>query len=190
MRSASAASSGAAERTKPATNSKMRSIARDYRCRSCRSRERMAVNTMHVRAMRDEDIPAGLRLCRAASWNQLAADWELFLAASPDGCRVATNEDGEVVGSAATINYGDSFSWIAMVLVDPSYRRSGIGTRLLMESLKIVGDQTARLDATPAGREVYVPLGFREEYPLQRMTRTKRGPDRFSRSEERRVGKE
>jgi GNAT superfamily N-acetyltransferase len=131
----------------------------------------MTINHVHVRAMRVDDIPAGLRLCRAAAWNQVAADWELFLTASPHGCRVATGENGEVVGTVATINYGDRFSWIAMVLVDPSQRRTGIGTRLLKESLEIVGDSTARLDATPAGRTVYVPLGFREEYPLQRMTR-------------------
>jgi GNAT superfamily N-acetyltransferase len=129
--------------------------------------------------MRREDIPAGLRLCRAASWNQVAEDWELFLAATPNGCRVATNEVGEVVGSVATLNYGDSFSWIAMVLVDPSYRRAGIGTRLLNESLEFVGDLTARLDATPAGRGVYEPLGFKEEYPLQRMTRRRQGFSRI-----------
>jgi GNAT superfamily N-acetyltransferase len=122
--------------------------------------------------MRGEDIPAGLRLCRAASWNQLAADWEVFLTANADGCRVAMNETGEVIGTVATISYGNAFSWIAMVLVDPAYRRSGIGTRLLNESLAIVGDATARLDATPAGHHVYVPLGFREEYGLVRMTWT------------------
>jgi predicted N-acetyltransferase YhbS len=130
---------------------------------------------MQLRTMRREDIPAGLRLCRSASWNQLAEDWELLLAASPDGCRVATNEDGEVVGSIAALNYGSAFTWIAMVLVDPGYRRAGIGTRLLMASLEIVGDDTARLDATPAGQRVYVPLGFQEEYPLQRMTRRREG---------------
>ena len=135
----------------------------------------MNVKAGHVRAMRGEDIPAGLRLCRAASWNQLAADWELFLSANPDGCLVATNESGGVVGSAATISYGNAFSWIAMVLVDPAYRGSGIGTRLLKASLVIVGDATARLDATPAGFRVYVPLGFREEYGLQRMVRGREG---------------
>jgi GNAT superfamily N-acetyltransferase len=122
--------------------------------------------------MRPDDIPAGLRLCRQANWNQVAADWELFLASSPDGCRVATDEAGNVVGSVATIRYGDEFTWIAMVLVDPPHRGKGIGTRLLKEALNVIGEATtARLDATPAGRSVYVPLGFREEYGLQRMER-------------------
>ena len=123
--------------------------------------------------MRAEDIPAGLHLCRAASWNQLAADWELFLAASPGGCRVATGERGEVVGSSATISYGgriqagSQWCWSIRRAAAP-----GLSTQLLKESLAIVGDTTARLDATPAGQKVYVPLGFREEYGLQRMTST------------------
>jgi ribosomal protein S18 acetylase RimI-like enzyme len=119
--------------------------------------------------MRHDDIAAGLRLCRAASWNQLASDWHLFLA-EPGACRVAITETGEIVGSVATIDYG-LFSWIAMVLVDPAYRRAGIGSQLLREALVILGDRTARLDATPAGCQVYAPLGFQEEYGLQRMTR-------------------
>ena len=122
--------------------------------------------------MRHDDIPDGLRLCRLASWNQVEADWRFFLDSSPGGCRVAENEVGQVIASVATIAYGDAFGWIAMVLVDPRHRRRGIGTRLLKEALDVLGDAAAvRLDATPAGREVYVPLGFSDEYGLQRMVR-------------------
>jgi GNAT superfamily N-acetyltransferase len=132
----------------------------------------MAATTVQLRVMRPDDIPAGLRLCREANWNQVAADWELFLASSPDGCRVAIDDADKVVGSVATIRYGDDFSWIAMVLVDPPHRGKGIGRQLLKEALDVIGEATtARLDATPAGRAVYVPLGFREEYGLQRMVR-------------------
>ena len=125
-----------------------------------------------LRVMRAGDIPAGLRLCRASGWNQLAPDWERFLAFSPDGCRVALGHSGEVIGSIATLRFGDRFAWIAMVLVDPAHRRAGIGTRLLQEALLLLEDMPAvRLDATPAGFHVYEPAGFREEYPLQRMRR-------------------
>ena len=122
--------------------------------------------------MRADDIPAGLRLCRLANWNQVEADWRFFLTSSPRGCRVAVDDAGSVIGTVATIAYGDEFSWIGMVLVDPQHRRGGIGTRLLHEALALLGKTTtARLDATPAGRNVYAPLGFQEEYGLQRMVR-------------------
>lgn len=120
--------------------------------------------------MRSEDIPAGLALCRAAGWNQLSRDWELFLKVSPGGCRVAVDDSGKVVGTVTTVRYEDHFSWIGMVLVDPAKRRQGIGIKLLKESLRILQfENTVKLDATPAGREVYLKLDFRDEYYLSRM---------------------
>ena len=122
------------------------------------------------RTMRIDDIPAGLSLCRAAGWNQLSRDWELFVNVSPEGCRVAIDDSGKVVGTVTTVRYEDRFSWIGMVLVDPYKRRQGIGINLLKESLRILQyENTVKLDATPAGREVYLKLDFRDEYYLSRM---------------------
>jgi GNAT superfamily N-acetyltransferase len=122
--------------------------------------------------MRASDIPAALRLTRASHWNQLARDWELFLALSPDGCRVAVADDGEVVGSVATVRYGTAFGWIAMVLVDPAARGQGIGSHLLQAALEILDDMsTVRLDATPAGHRVYSRFEFFDEYTIHRMQR-------------------
>jgi GNAT superfamily N-acetyltransferase len=129
-------------------------------------------SVVSLRAMRADDISAGLRLCRASGWNQLAADWERFLGFNPAGCQVAIDHGGAVIGSVATLRFGNAFGWIAMVLVDPPHRRAGVGTRLLEEALVILQDMPAvRLDATPTGFHVYEPAGFREEYRLQRMER-------------------
>jgi hypothetical protein len=118
------------------------------------------------------DIPAGLRLCRSSGWNQVESDWSLFLQLSPAGCCVA-EKNGEVVGTFATLPYQDRFSWLAMVLVDPQHRRAGIGTRLLHESLALLRSRNCvRLDATPAGRQLYRQHGFVDEYPLTRFTRS------------------
>lgn len=128
--------------------------------------------TVRLRVMDSGDIAAGLRLCRASRWNQVARDWELFLALSPDGCRVAVDEGGRVVGSVATLRHGGAFGWVAMVLVDPAHRGGGIGSCLLEEALSLLDDMAViRLDATPTGIGVYGRAGFREEYPLQRMQR-------------------
>src|SRR5438309_2293442 len=108
------------------------------------------------RNMTPGDIPTGLALCRAAGWNQVARDWQLFLRCSPQGCLVAV-DNGRVAGTVATINYQHCFSWIGMVLVDPTCRRQGIGLQLLKEALRILQNaQTIKLDATPAGHEVYL----------------------------------
>src|SRR5262245_30623159 len=56
----------------------------------------LLVMLIEYRHLTLDDVPAGLRLCRIAGWNQLAADWELFLRLSPGGCRAAVC-DGNVV---------------------------------------------------------------------------------------------
>lgn len=127
---------------------------------------------MTIRNIEEADIPAGLSLCRHAQWNQVARDWELFLKLSPDGCKVA--EDDKVVGTVTTLNYENRFSWISMVLVDPEYQQQGIGTNLLNEALRLLQHQeTIKLDASPAGRNLYLKMNFIEEFPLIRMIRDK-----------------
>ncbi|MGC3947116.1 MAG: GNAT family N-acetyltransferase [Chryseolinea sp.] len=126
---------------------------------------------MELRTMEPTDIPSGLSLCRSAGWNQLARDWELFLRIEPQGSRVCLDEGGNVVGTVTTIRYHDRFAWIGMVLVAPNHRRKGIGFKLLEEAIQVLNDQSCvKLDATPAGREVYIKLGFEDEYMLTRMS--------------------
>lgn len=125
--------------------------------------------TAAFRQMNHTDIPSGLLLCRNNNWNQLARDWELFLTLSPDDCRVAI-ENEKITGSVTTISYQRKFNWIGMLLVDPSHQRKGIGKKLLNEALHILrNEETVKLDATPAGRELYKQLDFKDEYQLLRM---------------------
>lgn len=125
--------------------------------------------TVTCRKMNHADIASGLLLCRNNNWNQLARDWKLFLKLSPGGCRVTTEKD-MITGSVTTICYQHSFCWIGMLLVDPAHQRKGIGRQLLSEALLILKNkETIKLDATPAGRELYLQLNFADEYPLIRM---------------------
>ncbi len=120
--------------------------------------------------MKNDDIASGLAFCRAAGWNQLARDWEMLLHLSPHDCRVAINND-DVIGTVTTIRYQNFFSWMGMVLVDPLHRGRGIGMQLLHEALEVLqNEETVKLDATPAGREIYLKLNFVDEYRLSRMS--------------------
>ena len=124
---------------------------------------------MQLRPMALADIEAGLRLCRASGWNQTEADWRCFLSQSPEGCRVAEC-GGQVVGTVATLRFERRFSWVSMVLVAPEWRNRGIGSLLFREALGLLEDMdTVRLDATPAGKQVYDKFGFVDEYPLTRL---------------------
>ncbi len=129
---------------------------------------------LRFREMTAGDIPAGLRLCRASRWNQVEADWRLFLELNSSGCRVVERDEkknGHVIGTVSTIRYGAGrFGWLSMILVDPAERGAGIGTQLLQEGLALLEDQRCiRLDATPAGQRIYRHHGFVQEYGLSRM---------------------
>ena len=125
---------------------------------------------MRLRVMNEQDVRGGLRLNTLSGWNQTATDWRRFLENSPRGCFVMEHE-GKAVGTATTINYENRFAWIGMVLVDPEYRKQGIGTGLLQKTIEHLDDsniRTMKLDATPQGKPIYRKLGFVEEYEIER----------------------
>jgi len=123
-----------------------------------------------VRKMTAADITAGMRLKALAGWNQTQVDWRLLLAAHPEGCFVA-ERDGRVVGTVTTINYENAIGWIGMMLVDPEYRRTGIGTELMTAALRSLTQcPTVKLDATAEGRQLYRGFDFADEYTISRMT--------------------
>jgi predicted N-acetyltransferase YhbS len=120
---------------------------------------------MKLRAMTHADIPAGLHLCRASNWNQLDDDWRFFL---DHGGALLAERDHVVIGSVAWLPFDSEFTWLSMMLVDPTERRSGIGSQLMEAALGALGDAWVRLDATPAGEPLYRRFGFQGEYPLAR----------------------
>lgn len=108
-------------------------------------------------------------LVREAGWNQTAADWRIFL--DFGSVYAVRNSAGRVVATAATLPYGGRFAWISMVLVASEYRRQGLARRLLsrcVDDLKSAG-LVPVLDATPAGRSVYLNLGFVDCWSYQRL---------------------
>lgn len=122
------------------------------------------------------ELDAAQVLVAEAGWNQHAADWRVFLEL---GSAFAVKDgEGRLAATAATLPYPSGFGWISMVLVAKAFRRRGIATRLLqrcIEELRAAG-MVPVLDATPAGREVYRPLGFRDGWGIQRWRRTGAAP--------------
>jgi GNAT superfamily N-acetyltransferase len=117
------------------------------------------------------DLDGAQTLVVEAGWNQTPADWRVFLELGRAfGARA---RDGTLVGTAATLPYAAGFGWISMVLVAKAWRRLGIGTRLLQCCVETLRESSSipLLDATPAGREVYRRLGFRDLWPITRWRR-------------------
>lgn len=131
-----------------------------------------------LRALTPADFPAARRLSDEAGWNQLEADWRLFLDLNPDGARVAEADAGRVAATVTTLDFG-LYSWIAMLLVDPEFRRRGFGTAMLLGAIEMLeGSAAIGLDATPEGRAVYRKHGFEDSFELARFVRDGGDPSR------------
>ncbi|HEY0879491.1 MAG TPA: GNAT family N-acetyltransferase [Zeimonas sp.] len=122
-----------------------------------------------------DDVPGALELSRAASWNQNEADWRMMLALGRGWC--IRSFDGasraRLAASIVVLPYGDAFAWVSMVLVLPEFRGRGFASRLLRHALAELGrvGLGAVLDATPAGRPVYVQEGFVDSWGFRRYRR-------------------
>ena len=86
-------------------------------------------------------------LVAEARWNQLAADWRIFLAHGR--VYVAHTGAGRIVATTATLPYGDRFAWISMVLVKGEYRRHGLATRLMRRAMDELARRAACRSSTP-----------------------------------------
>lgn len=122
-----------------------------------------------VRPMQPGDISDALKLSNAEGWNQTESDWEVLLGNSQNPSLVAEWEN-KIIGTTTAINYSNNVAWIGMVLVDKQFRGQGISKSLLINVFdKLESCKSIKLDATPAGHEVYKKFEFEDEYFIVRM---------------------
>jgi GNAT superfamily N-acetyltransferase len=120
-----------------------------------------------MRRLTDADLPRAAALSRLVGWNQVPRDWALFLAHG-EGRALDDGQDA-LAATAAVIRHGAGLAWISMVLVRPDLRRQGHATALMRWAMEaLASTRCAALDATPAGREVYRRLGFRDLWGFSR----------------------
>ncbi len=124
------------------------------------------IDNLNWRALAPHDIDGAVALNAEAGWNQTAADWQ-FMLEGGEGTGVSAQA---LVATSMLLPYGGRFAWIAMILVTAHWQRRGLASNLMRrciaraEALNLVPG----LDATEAGRPVYLPLGFQDIYPLTR----------------------
>lgn len=120
-----------------------------------------------ISILRTEDFGDADALVREAGWNQVAADWRIFLDL---GKVFAVRAVGRVVATAATLPF-DGFGWISMVLVAKDFRRRGLASRLMRRCIDelVAGGRVPVLDATPDGQQVYRALGFEDTWRFHRL---------------------
>ncbi|HJT05619.1 MAG TPA: GNAT family N-acetyltransferase [Stellaceae bacterium] len=126
---------------------------------------------VRLKRLGEDDIGDALALSAEAGWNQLAADWRIFLELGDAYGLTLAGECGRLIASAAILPHGDRFGWISMVLVTAAEQRRGLARWLLRHSMAALDARrlVPLLDATPAGRAVYLGLGFEDCWSLRRL---------------------
>lgn len=123
-----------------------------------------------IREMHPGDIAEAMKLSTAEGWNQTENDWT-FLIENPGSTCVVAECSNTIIGTTTAMNYSNNLAWIGMVLVDKEFRGQGVSRSLLKAVLKKLSSfKSVKLDATPAGQNVYKKFGFRDEFEVLRMT--------------------
>src|SRR5438309_972490 len=106
---------------------------------------------VQIRLMTGADLPLGMRLKAANSWNQTEADWRRYLDLQPDGCFVAA-VDANPVGTLAPADVQ------AALAIDREVTQTDRGKLLL----RLAGEfpETMRVERGASGIE-----GFRAARP-------------------------
>jgi ribosomal protein S18 acetylase RimI-like enzyme len=126
-----------------------------------------------------DDPPGGVPLteavaaaCRAAPENSDSHALADHLRSLPRAFAfwVAVDQGGTVRGTSGSAAFGAAAS-VIFVNTDPDWRRRGIARAMTAIALRAARDAGARhagLDASTAGRELYLSLGFEAATPIAR----------------------
>jgi GNAT superfamily N-acetyltransferase len=131
----------------------------------------MAASDFEIGVLAPDELGDADALVKEAGWNQTEADWRTFLDFGTVFAIRDQSAGGKVIATAATLPHGGKFAWISMVLIAGTYRRQGLGTKLMQRCLEdlVAKNLTPVLDATPAGRDVYLGLGFQDSFGYKRL---------------------
>lgn len=125
--------------------------------------------TMTDATLSDADEPDReelLELYGSVGWTAYTRQPEILVQAVRGSLRVVTARSrGKLVGLARIVGDGATIAYLQDVLVDPSYRRRGLGRRLVQAALRGSGEvrqQVLLTDDEPGQRAFYQALGFVE----------------------------
>jgi len=125
-----------------------------------------------IRQFEEKDIDFAYKLDMIERWNDTKNDIKRMFNYEPDGCFVA-EISGEPAGHVFSISYG-KLGWIGFLIVEPEYRRKGVGTLLTKKAIDYLancGVKTIKLEAVSTIANLYQELGFVNEFDSLRLTR-------------------
>ena len=117
-----------------------------------------APDPRRIRRLSIEDAAACAALVETVGWHADEARWRMFLSVGV-GFGVE-REDGALAGVVMVHPFGAGLASIAMMMVEPSQQRRGLGALLMRAALAHATPATIFLYASEAGEPLYANLGF------------------------------
>jgi GNAT superfamily N-acetyltransferase len=120
---------------------------------------------MKIHTLEERDIDRPMHLSTQANWNHAPADWRRLVRLWP-GQVLVGEIDGRIVASGSLATYPSShglLGWIGLILVDPDFRRRGLGMQIVRAVLDLaerLDVAVLGLDASDQGQPIYERLGF------------------------------
>lgn len=136
---------------------------------------------IQIKTMKHSDIEFAISLTDIEQWGHLEIDFRRLLHLDPKGCFAAW-QDGNRVGIATTVSYGD-YAFLGNIIVKKEKRGASIGPRLIQHAINYLdekGIKTIELDGVFPAVAMYRYMGFRDKY---RSLRLFHEPDRSLASE-------
>lgn len=114
---------------------------------------------MDYRTAKETELAQILDWAAEEGWNPGREDAPAFFAADPSGFFVACDGD-KPVGAISVVNHTDSFAFLGLYLMQPSYRGRGFGYALWNHAIAHAGPRVIGLDGVPEQQSNYAASGF------------------------------
>ncbi len=95
----------------------------------------------------------------AEGWNPGLDDAGRFAQTDP-GAFLATERDGEIVGTVSCSLYGEAYAFVGFYIVRADLRGRGIGRPLFERAVARAGERVVGLDGVPEQQDSYARAGF------------------------------
>ena len=119
----------------------------------------MAPPNYSIRPMSRPDLALAIDWAAAEGWNPGLHDVDCFYAADPAGFWMGWLGD-EPVAAIAAVKYGETFGFVGLYIVRPTFRGQGYGLVIWQAGLAYLQGRTIGLDGVVEQQANYIKSGF------------------------------
>jgi ribosomal protein S18 acetylase RimI-like enzyme len=120
----------------------------------------MSIEGYAIREMARHEVDLAISWATAEGWNPGIHDAETFYRTDPHGFFLGIL-DGKPVASISAVAYGDSYGFLGLYIVKPTFRGRGLGIEIWNRGMEYLQGRNIGLDGVLAQQKLYERSGFR-----------------------------